>query len=104
MTRFVHLADVCALWKSVAEAGRAIGVEADLMRKYATGARRFPVEKIDDLVRAAQSRPDGAGVTHELIVRLASEAKGRRSSAAQKQASRENPASAGANADEVCFT
>lgn len=64
------LTDICALFGSVAAAGRAIGVRADTMRKYAR-LNTLPPAFFDALVRAAQARPGGEAVTHELLCGIA---------------------------------
>lgn len=74
MPEFTRFSDIFDLWRSRAEAGRAIGQKADTARKYATGERSFPVELVDILVAAAQARPGGATVDHALVVRLAATA------------------------------
>lgn len=74
MTVFARFSDIFDLWRSRAEAGRALGLKEDTARKYATGERSFPLELVDSLVVAAQSRPGGDAVTHEMVVRLAADA------------------------------
>ena len=71
MRAFHSFADIIALWKSAAAAGRDLGIKDGTLRKYATGERPFPPEKFDDLVREARRRPGGETVTHELVCRLA---------------------------------
>lgn len=71
MSRFHRFADIFALWKSVAAAGRDLSVREGTMRKYATGVRPFPAEKFDLLVEKARARPGGEGIDHALVCRIA---------------------------------
>ena len=89
MSHFSAFGDIVSLWKSAAEAGRALGVKPGTMRAYAAGLRRFPVERIVDLVAAARARPGGEIVTHELVCRLIA---GSASSTALKSEPKDAPA------------
>lgn len=71
MTGFHSFADIFALWKSAAAAGRDLGIRETTARAYAAGKRPFPADKFDLLVAKARTRPGGENVSHEVVCRIA---------------------------------